>query len=303
MYGLDESSIFDASARLMPMSSGDASSIESKQWKWLVRPSQVMMLFAWGTAVAYSPAFYVNKDHSICNDFASLLQYASVASMTDDELCTFRFSSLPKRATGRFSFPRWREYKGSDPATEAMRVFGANSMPNQKHDARVVANDAAFIRAARSEKNLKVYRIVLQVPGSRAPLYVEMIDLNHCSKTKVQYQETDGSTKSSPYVYQGFPALGAFTGPSYAEQIAVETTVFEPQVAIYDGNTPMQISIAPHWIRTRSQAVLPASLDVFRRMPASDTPYGRVDETLAAHSMCDLELEPSVAKTNTKVSP
>lgn len=293
----------NAPARLMPMPSGDASAIESKKWKRLVRPSQVMMLFASGTAGASSPAFHVNKNHSICNDLASLPQSASVASMTDDALCTLRLPSLPERAPGRFSFPEWQEYKGSDPDTEAMRVFGASSMPNQKHDARMVANEVAFIRVAKSENNLKVYRGVLHVPGFCAQLYVEMIDLNHCSKTKVQYQETDVSLKASPYVYQGFPALGAFTGPSYAQQIAVEPTVFEPQLAIYAGMAPLQISIAPYWIRTRPRAVLWDSLDIFSEMPVGDTLYGRIDETLAAHSMCDLELEPSVAKTNTKVSP
>lgn len=218
----------------------------------------------------------VNSDHQACGKLLAMVKAAGVRTMTDAQLCDFRFARLPPSMLQGFTFPHWEAMSVADPTGMYFRLRTANVAPRSMAATNTSPWPSLMKSAhqAAADNNLAFYKAELQLEGKGAPLtFVLMDDVKNCSKLP-SYLEN-----------MGVPYYAIFDRPDLQHSEPVFPSSESVQIALWKGNIPIQLSIWPYWVSV-SDDDLKSMIQVTMEGLARSSIDGPFNGAIHAYSVC-----------------
>lgn len=123
-------------------------------------------------------------------------------------------------------------------------------------------------------------------------MHIEMMDVHDCSKAAFSSFNEGGTTSMSPYMgYDAYPSFAMYLDPLLRKAIPVTPERRGAQLAIWDDNKAVQMTMPSRWIRVRADPQLTVRLLEFQRMPASTTVYGKVEAKVMSYAVCEIDIK------------
>lgn len=216
----------------------------------------------------------VDSDHLACRRLLDMVKAAGVLTMTDAQLCDFRFARLPPAMTKGFTFPRWEEISVSDPTAMYFRLRTANVVP--RSPATSSSPWPSYMKAvgqAVNDNNLAFYKTDLQLEGKGASVTFVQMDIKKCSGFP-------------PYVKEiAAPFYAIFDHSNFQHPEPVSNAPESEQVALWKNHIPIQLSIWPYWSSLSADdptSLIQVTMEGLARSSVDGPFYGAIH----AYSVC-----------------
>lgn len=181
-----------------------------------------------------------NDDPVMCARFKDLVEAAATHGMTDDNLCTFRFASLPTSASSPFgfSFPQWESMTVSDAAGTYSGMITADG----NNHAREFDPPSQRSRMALDDKRQRLEVADLETQGILV-FHKTSIPVSGHTLTFAQMDWT--RCPRNTLMYAGALLYTAYRDRDLTEAIPSDASPLFAEIAIWNGSVPVAIEVNP----------------------------------------------------------
>jgi hypothetical protein len=217
-----------------------------------------------------------------------MIEQSDVVKLDEDDLCTFRFTALPRERTSGFTFPVWSALSVADPSEEEDRMYKENDLIRHGQEVSVLQmNSKEAARTAAAEDNVVFMTTNIRIDKNLPPVTVEKLDIKRCSDTRFRKVGEDGSVHQIPYMsFQAYPSFAIYLDAERRRPIPSQPTPAGGEIALWKNEKWVQLRMTSSWIQAGEIPTLIGSLLTFEYAPQVDVPYGRIGERIMAYTTC-----------------
>lgn len=178
-------------------------------------------------------------DHTMCQQFLTMVKSARVPQMSDSQLCNFRFARLPRSITKGFTFPHWTQIQVDDPVDMYVHMLDSYVQPGSNFKPPWPAQAKAAVRQAADDQNLVFYTTQVRM-GGKGPLItaVQMDIRRECAKLPTYMK------------YMGVPFVAWFKDAALHHPLPTTGIPYTKELAIReerDLRIPVLLHVEPLW--------------------------------------------------------
>ncbi|QWT21179.1 hypothetical protein KPL74_03985 [Bacillus sp. NP157] len=225
-----------------------------------------------------------NLNGPVCAALKRMIVGANIQRMSDQDLCTFRFSKLPPSKTEGFVFPRWSEFTVSDPVATFTTFLKGDRWSSSGETSPMdftAPNRSVSPSQLAVLRGLTFSRTQVRLLGAKEEMTLVSVDVPGCRNAAI---ENDIAV----------PAIFAFRDDGRVYQEQTRPTSRETggeEIAFWKGNIPVRLSIFNAWVRPKNLDTSGVVIELMELSRRGDSSQG---EYLFAYPTCAFSLEKKV---------